>query len=114
MQLRKLLEEHEVRLRQKLVKKTFGKLYGSTNARNLTLKSTKVNGGKGEKRDFDTMNKTIDVNTHKISGGKNSANFLEISSKKPTHGGRSKKRDFDTMNKTTDVNAHKILLPKIL
>ena len=54
------------------------------------------------------MNKTVDVNTHKISGGKNSANFSEISSKKPTHGGRSKKRDFDTMNKTTDVNAHKI------
>jgi len=80
MQLRKLLEEHEVRLLQKLVKKTFGKLYGSTNARDLTLKYTKVNGGKGEKRDFDTMNKTVDVNTHKISGGKNSANFSEISS----------------------------------
>lgn len=108
MQLRKLLEEHEVRLLQKLVKKTFGKLYGSTNARDQTLKSTKVNGGKGEKRDFDTMNKTVDVNTHKISGGKNGANFSEISSKKPIHGGRSKKRDFDTMNKTTDVNAHKI------
>ena len=105
----KLLEEHEVHLLQKLVKKTFWKLYGSTNARDLTLKSTKVNSGKGEKRYFDNMNKTIDVNTHKISGGKNSANFSEISSKKPTHGGRSKKRDFDTMNKTTDVNAHKIL-----
>ena len=73
------------------------------------MKYTKVNGGKGEKRDFDTMNKTVDVNTHKISGGKNGVNFLEISSKKPTHGGRSKKRDFDTMNKTTDANAHKIL-----
>ena len=60
---------------KKLVKKTFGKLYGSSKARDLTLKSTKVNGGKGEKRDFDTMNKTVDVNTHNILGSKNSDNF---------------------------------------
>ena len=54
------------------------------------------------------MKNTVDVYTHKISGGKNNANFSQISSKKPTHGGRSKNRDFDTMNKTTDANSHKI------
>ena len=75
MHLRKLLEQHEVYMLQKLVKKTFGNLYGSSNAWDLNLKSTKINGAKGEKIDFDTMNKTVDVNTHKISGGKNNANF---------------------------------------
>jgi hypothetical protein len=112
MQLSRLLEAHEVRLLQKLLKKTFGKLYCSTNAAGPTLKSTKVNGGKGEKRDFDTMNKTADVNTHKISGGKTGANFSEVSLKKPTHGGRSKKRDLDTMNGTADVHAHMISVGK--
>lgn len=108
MQLTKLLEEHEVRLLLELLKKTFGKLYRSTNAEGPALKSTKVNGGKGDKIDFDTMNKTANVNAHKISDGKSSANFSDVSLKKPTHGGGSKKRDFNTMNGSADVNAHKV------
>lgn len=108
MQLSKLLEEHEFRLLQELLKKTFGKLYRSTNAEGPALKSTNVNGGKGEKRDFNTMNNTANVNAHKISDGKNSANFSEVYLKKSTHGGGSKKRDFNTMNGRADVNALKV------
>ena len=54
------------------------------------------------------MNKTTDVNAHKISGSKDSASLSIVSLKKPAYDGKGKKKDYDTMNKTADVKACKI------
>ena len=49
------------------------------------------------------MNKTTDVNAHKILGSKDSASLSIVSLKKPTYDGKGKKKDSDTMKKTAHV-----------
>lgn len=61
------------------------------------------------RRDFNTMNKTDNVNAHKISDGKNSANFSEVFLKKLAYGEKGQKIEFsDTMNETANVKIQKI------
>ena len=49
------------------------------------------------------MNKTTNVNAHKISGSMDSASLSIVSLKKPAYDEKGNKKDSDTMKKTTDV-----------
>ena len=49
------------------------------------------------------MNKTIDVNAHKISGSMDSASFSILSLNNLAYVGKWKKMDSNTVNKTVDL-----------
>ncbi|KAH9301607.1 hypothetical protein KI387_013190 [Taxus chinensis] len=82
IQLKKVLQGREAHLLEKLVEKTFGKLFYTTKNAEQGLKSIKLNGITGKKRDFDTVNMISNTGGGKSSVSKDSDSMSKLSPKK--------------------------------
>ncbi|GLJ06965.1 hypothetical protein SUGI_0054080 [Cryptomeria japonica] len=79
IQLKKVLQGQEAHLLEQLIEKTFCKLIPATKITGQALKSTKLNGISGKKRDFDTMNIISNTEDSKMLDGKDTTNVSKVS-----------------------------------